>query len=128
MEIFKFLYVFRFFKYFIKVFLSKLVRKAIFTGSCIVIWGAVGGGVLDLIRKISQIVVLDCIPMSVRTLLNVVFSWFGVSFSVSGSRPLTMTHLEALEIWLYKSSLLRDCVSSAWLIRGSLLRDLVSFS
>ena len=114
MEIFKFLYAFRFFKFFMKVFLSKLVRKAIFTGSCIVIWGAVGGGVLDLIRKISQTVVLDCIPMSVRTLLNVVFSWFGVSFSVSGSRPFTITDLEAFEIWLFRSWLFRDLISSPW--------------
>ena len=54
---------------------------------------------LDLILNISQTVVLDWIPISVRTLLKVAFSWVGVSVSVSGSRPFTMTHLEAFWIW-----------------------------
>ena len=59
MDIFRFLYSVRFFRFFMNIFLSKLVKKAIFTGSNISVWGAVGGGFLDLIRKISHTVVLD---------------------------------------------------------------------
>ena len=98
MEIFRFWYVLRFLRFFINIFLSKLVKKEIFTGSRTSVWGAVGGGVLDLIRKILQVVIFDCTPISVRTLLNVVLSWLVVSFGVSGSRPFTMTDLEAFEI------------------------------
>ena len=51
---FRFLYVFRFFRFLRKFDFWSLFRNVIFTGSCTAIWGAVGGGDFDLILKIKR--------------------------------------------------------------------------
>ena len=108
---FRFLYVFRFFRFLRKFDFWSLLRNVIFTGSCTAIWGAVGGGDFDLILKMSQTVVSFWIPMSFKTLLNVVQSCFGDSLSDSGSRFFTMTDFVEFVIWQFKSSRLRVMIS-----------------